>query len=99
MIKFDLHTHTNFSFDSEQDICELILRAKKLGLKYLAITDHFDNSSKYSTPELDISRYCQTLESFIGLAKNQSVNLLIGIEMGYMPAQNSQNEEIVRNYP
>ncbi|NLC17232.1 MAG: histidinol-phosphatase HisJ family protein [Clostridiales bacterium] len=99
MIKFDLHTHTNFSFDSEQDICELILRAQKLGLKYLAITDHFDNGSKYATQELDISRYCQTLESFMGLAKNQGVDLLIGIEMGYMPAQNPQNAEIVQNYP
>lgn len=99
MIKFDLHTHTNFSFDSTQDIQGLILRASQLGLKYLAITDHFDNGSKYTTQELDIPKYCQTLSSYKDIAKDNGVELLLGIELGYMPQKNNQNLQIIQSYP
>lgn len=37
----DLHTHTKFS-DGQPDYKEVIDRAKKIGLKCVAITDHFD---------------------------------------------------------
>lgn len=99
MIKFDLHTHTNFSFDSNQDILGLIEKAKELGLKYLAITDHFDNGSKYAAQQLDISEYYKTLSSYKETAKERGVELLIGIEMGYMPQKNDENARIIQEYP
>ncbi|HEY8423362.1 MAG TPA: histidinol-phosphatase HisJ family protein [Clostridia bacterium] len=99
MIKFDLHTHTKFSFDSSQDILELIKRAKDIGLKYLAITDHFDNGSTYSPPSLDIAEYCQTITSYKEIALELGVELLLGIEMGYMPQKNEENAKIIQDYP
>ncbi len=38
-IKGDLHTHTIHS-DGKDDICNLILKAARLGLDYIAVTDH-----------------------------------------------------------
>ena len=36
----DLHTHTFYSSDSDISPEELIKKARKTGLKYIAITDH-----------------------------------------------------------
>ena len=36
----DLHTHSSYSCDSKITPRELIKRAKKAGLKYIALTDH-----------------------------------------------------------
>jgi histidinol-phosphatase (PHP family) len=99
MVKIDLHTHTCFSFDSTQDILELIERAEKLGIKYLAITDHFENGSKYATGPLDISLYCETVNSYKEIAKQRGVDLLLGIEVGYMPHKNDENARIIEEFP
>ncbi|MGC8587304.1 MAG: DNA polymerase/3'-5' exonuclease PolX [Candidatus Micrarchaeia archaeon] len=39
-IKGDLHTHTNYSGDSSNDIDDLIREAIRLGRKYIGLTDH-----------------------------------------------------------
>lgn len=38
--KYDLHIHTNSSFDSDSSIREIIQRAKSLDLNGIALTDH-----------------------------------------------------------
>jgi predicted metal-dependent phosphoesterase TrpH len=38
--RYDLHTHTNFSFDSVNDPAKMVETAKKAGLNGIAITDH-----------------------------------------------------------
>jgi len=43
--KINLHCHSNFS-DGNNDIHEIVAKAVKIGLDYLAITDHFTNSWK-----------------------------------------------------
>lgn len=100
MIISDFHTHTDFSSDSMQNIEELILFASKLGLKHLAITDHFDNGSVYVPvgKQLDIKKYFETVSSYISFAKELNVDLIIGIEMGYTPQKNSQNADIINTY-
>ncbi|HEY8419766.1 MAG TPA: histidinol-phosphatase HisJ family protein [Clostridia bacterium] len=99
MIKIDLHTHTNFSFDTTQDILGLIERAKELGIKYLAITDHFENGSKYATRPLDIPLYCKTINSYKEAAKQRGIELLLGIEVGYIPQKNEENARIIEEFP
>ena len=100
MIISDFHTHTDFSSDSKQDIKELILYASKLEIKYLAITDHFDNGSIYvpAGKQLDIKKYFDTVSSYKSFAKEHNVDLIIGIEMGYVPLKNSQNADIINTY-
>lgn len=39
-MKFDLHTHSNRSYDCHSSIEAILTRAKKCGLKGIAITDH-----------------------------------------------------------
>ena len=101
MIISDFHTHTDFSSDSLQNPEELILHASKIGLKYLAITDHFDNGSAYvpKDKQLDLKKYYQTISSYVEFAKQNNVELAVGIEMGYVPDKNKQNADIINAYP
>ena len=43
--KINLHSHTSFS-DGNNSIKKIVFKSLKLGLKYIAITDHFTNSWK-----------------------------------------------------
>lgn len=100
MIISDFHTHTVFSPDSEQNIEELILYAGKTGIKYLAITDHFDNGSVYvpQNKQLDIKKYFDTVSSYKRFAQKNNVDLAVGIEMGFTPQNNIQNADIINTY-
>lgn len=52
----DLHIHTTYS-DGADSLIEVLEKAEKLGLKYIAITDH-DNCKAYKELEnLDIKKY------------------------------------------
>ena len=53
--KINLHCHSNYS-DGKKSINQIVVKALKIGLDYLAITDHFTNSWK--------SRVIPTLNSF-----------------------------------
>lgn len=64
-IKADLHTHTNFS-DGYCTPDELIHKAKKAGLRYLAITDH-DN--------------VDAVEEAIQLGKENGLEVIPGVEI------------------
>lgn len=100
MINSDFHTHTNFSFDSKQDLKELILYSEKIGLKYLAITDHFENGSLYvpQGKELDVKKYFETISSNVDFAKKHNVELIVGIEVGYFREKNQENTDIINTY-
>lgn len=42
----DTHIHTKYSFDSKMEISDIITEAEKLGLKYIALTDHIELSNQ-----------------------------------------------------
>lgn len=50
--KSEIHTHTNHS-DASQTIEELLVKAKELGIEYLAVTDHNTMSAIENLEELD----------------------------------------------
>lgn len=52
----DMHTHTNFSLHAYSTVKENIDMAKKRGLKYLAITDHYYNDGSILDKKNEISR-------------------------------------------
>jgi predicted metal-dependent phosphoesterase TrpH len=39
-MKADLHLHSKYSFDGEKEVSEIIQKAKKNNIEYIAITDH-----------------------------------------------------------
>jgi DNA polymerase (family 10) len=85
--QINLHIHSNFS-DGANSIEEIVLESLKLGLDYIAITDHFtntwkaniirtlDNKSKISMYLDEISEFQKFLES-----KNLPLKLIKGVEI------------------
>ena len=66
MAKADLHTHSYYSSDSDISPAQLVIKAKSLGLKYIALTDH--DSIK-------------GIEEFLEAGKKHQVNTIPGVEI------------------
>ncbi len=84
--KINLHIHSNYS-DGKQTIKQIIDKAIKLELYYIAITDHFTNSWKAWVSSLNnyetISKYLIELSSCQRylLNNNNHLRLLKGLEV------------------
>ena len=61
----DYHVHSNFSFDSDETLDNIILKAIELGMPCIAITDHqdFNWPVEGEYPYIDFDKYFSTLNS------------------------------------
>lgn len=73
----DLHTHTIFSLHAFSTVAENIAEAQKMGLKYLAITDHFYG---YSDPILSKNEY-NRIEHLTDTISVPGLTLIGGVEL------------------
>ena len=99
MIKYDYHTHTSHSFDSNASMKSMIERAIAIGLEEIAITDHID----FTWPECEII-------SPLGIAANMKaiqavwakyagkIKVLAGIELGLRPDLAEVGRKIVAEH-
>ena len=81
-----LHVHTEFSLlDGAARIKDLVVRAKELGMKHLAITDH---GVMYGT--IDFYKEC----------KKQGIKPIIGCEVYLAPGDRHERQDVngVRYY-
>ena len=84
--KINLHIHSNYS-DGKQSINQIVEKAIKLNLDYIAITDHFTNSWKAWVSTLNnnetISKYLEEISSHQRhlINNNKHLTLLKGIEV------------------
>ena len=90
MIIADMHTHSNFSGDSEASMETQVKKAINLGLKYYCFTDHKDlyypevqneNGDFINIFNLDVKSYMNKIKELKSIYKN-SLNILAGIELG-----------------
>lgn len=98
----DCHLHSSFSFDGEQSLDELILKAKLLDMDYIAVTDHLNCDYPYvgygDVPPLALDNYVNA----VALAKASSagsLKLALGIECGYLAQANDDYCKILSKYP
>jgi len=78
-IKGDLHVHTNWS-DGKSSIAEMVLRAKELGYKYVAITDH--SPSSRIANGLSIERLYEKKKELESVRKKiRGIQILMGSEV------------------
>ncbi|TFG04421.1 MAG: PHP domain-containing protein [Promethearchaeota archaeon] len=85
--KMNLHSHSDFT-DGKDSIKKMVNKALKVGLDYLAITDHFTNSwksdiiSTLDTPD-KIEDYLNEIEACQKFLKenNKNLQVLKGIEI------------------
>ncbi len=78
----DMHVHSTFSIDAEDDMDDMCGKAVELGLKYICFTDHYDLlEDDIGFNYLDLDEYCQALERV--QAKFQGrLTVLKGLEFG-----------------
>ena len=97
----DCHLHSSYSFDGEQSLAELVLKARGLGMQYISITDHLNCDYPYvgynDVPMLDVKKYVEAV-----LAKESekaSLSIALGVECGYLAQANSDYLDILSKYP
>lgn len=95
----DNHIHSKFSTDSHMDANDACKRAVKIGLKGLVFTDHidFDYPNFDENLLVDLDKY---FEFFKKLQKDwkESLNILIGIEMGFQLHVLDKITKVIDNY-
>lgn len=83
MIYSDFHTHTSFSSDSREPLCEMVESAVNSGVKTLCITEHHDPDYPTGEFNLNVEEYRKELfrvkEEYSG-----KIELLFGVEIGVM---------------
>lgn len=92
----DYHIHSEFSFDSDEKINNIITRAVTLGMKQIAITDHQDFNwpvlGEY--PSIDVEKYFSAIDTARNKYSNQ-IQILKGIELGLMKDTKTQCQNLI----
>lgn len=100
MIFSDYHIHDNFSGDSVEDLENIVNQALKIGLKEIAITDHFeyDMDDLSSEWDIDLDIYVKTISELQKKYKDKIV-IRIGLEVGAQPHTKDYIEGVLSKYP
>lgn len=81
-IAADLHVHSTFSLDAEDEMDALCRRAVDLGLEFLCFTDHYDLLEEdIGYDSLDLDAYCRALEA-LKVEYDGKLRVLKGLEFG-----------------
>jgi len=80
---YDYHTHSSFSDDCNTPMRKMIEAACKMGIREIAITDHYEDysDSKFPFEDLDLPNYHKALNEVKEVYKSR-IKVLKGIEIG-----------------
>lgn len=101
MLISDYHMHSNFSPDSKEKLENIVKRAKELGLKEIAITDHLDLKKSYESERefsLDLNVYIKTLQELKEKNK-KDLDIKVGLEFGIQKHLCREGNELLKKYP
>lgn len=95
----DIHTHTKFSHDGKENPSEMVAEAERMGLRYLAFTDHLDldylaNFRYILVSQLNVKKQYTELTSLIDNYKGDLI-LAKGIEVGYSKEVEAKYKKII----
>jgi histidinol-phosphatase (PHP family) len=104
MITSDFHMHTEFSFDSNTSVRDMIEASIQKGLRTICITDHNDKDYSMDTDgqmhafTFDVDRYFEVL---LALQKEYAdrIDVRIGIEIGLQPHLVDYYRDLTTRYP
>jgi len=105
MINADLHMHSSFSGDSQEDMDRMIQKALAIGFKTICFTEHMDmDFPKNSIDpddifELDTDSYLKYFLEIKEKYSNSGINLLFGVELGLQPHLAATHLQYVHRYP
>ncbi len=102
MIITDIHTHSLFSNDGKSSLCDMVLTAKQMGLRYYGVADHFSydfradrilingKESRY----IDEPAYFKAGRELADEVNDEGFTLLIGAEIGYTATKRAIEDSI-----
>ncbi len=96
----DSHTHSSFSFDSQEPLINMVDRAKALGMSYMAVTEHWDNdylAEGYDYEPLMLDDYIA--EALAIKKQEKDLYLAVGVECGYSSLAIPTYAESIPKYP
>ena len=76
----DLHTHSEYSFDSKSKLCDMIASAKENDIGVLAVTDHCE-LDRVERDNLLVTMPASA-DNIRSMQENAGIKLLCGIEVG-----------------
>lgn len=87
-MRIDCHNHTTFSPDATQTIDEIAAEAKRLGIGYLALTEHLDlgfpnDKRPEGEPSFDYLVTEKYFDEIEAAKKKYGLRIVAGIEAGY----------------
>lgn len=92
----DYHVHSEFSFDSDEKIHNIVTRAITVGMKQIAITDHqdFDWPVEGELPSINIEDYSSSISNVRKKYSGQ-IQIIKGIELGLMAGTKAQCRNLI----
>ena len=91
---FDQHVHSNFSFDSNEDLENYINVSNK---NDIVTTEHLDFSNPIINYEDSSIEYLKYIEEIASLNKKYSNKFFSGIEIGYTPNSEKRIEDFLKD--
>lgn len=95
MTFYDTHMHSFLSFDSEANPEDYISKKTEI----LTFTEHLDLENTIFDKRDDIPDFDTIIEWQTAFKKENNIELLLGVEMGYVPGQEERLREILSKYP
>lgn len=95
----DLHLHTKFSFDSNEEMKNYINASKRKGEPVLGFSEHYDYDAVLDGSEIsvaDIDEYKKSLDTL--RAGSPDREILFGIEFGYRDDSVLKYRELIEKY-
>ena len=91
---FDQHVHSNFSFDSNEDLENYINVSNK---NDIVTTEHLDFANPIINYEDSSIEYLKYIEEITSLNKKYSNKFFSGIEIGYTPNSEKKIEDFLKD--
>ncbi|MDE7075858.1 MAG: histidinol-phosphatase HisJ family protein [Clostridia bacterium] len=95
----DIHLHTKFSFDSQEEIENYVCAAKQAGNPAVGFSEHYDYDAVLDGENIsvaDIPKYKNVVNAL--RAKTSKPDILFGIEFGYRDISVSKYRELIEKY-
>ncbi len=95
----DIHLHSRFSFDSEENPEKYIVKAKESGVPVIGFSEHYDYDAFLDGADIslaDIQEYSACLSEYKKICEDP--HILFGIEFGYSKAAVEKYKTLAERY-
>jgi len=93
------HTHCDYSPDATGTLREVLDEAVRLGLSYIAMTDHLELGNEKYRKVLEVDNYYNDIMSLKSEYLKKGLYVATGVEVGWQKSTEYKAKEILEKYP